>query len=288
MVIEGAGRIMKELTVEGRPVGDGHPVFVIAEAGINHGGDLEVALRMVEEAAESGADAIKFQTYITEKRVPADNPLFGLLESCELDEKSHQELQGLCGDKGITFLSTAFDEESVERLANLNVSVIKVASFDIVNLDLLNTIAETRIPVILSTGMADGGEVETGVGIFERSGSPYALLHCISAYPAEEKDVNLGAMITLRERFGCPVGFSDHTLGIRASIYSVLAGANIVEKHFTLDRNLDGPDHILSVDPAGLQSLMAGIREAEAMLGSREIVLHSAEKGMVPYRRISG
>jgi sialic acid synthase SpsE len=250
---------MRDITIDDRSVGQGYPTFVIAEAGINHNGNLETALEMVEEAARSGADAIKFQTYSTEKRVPKDSPIFELLKTCELDEKAHWELQGFSQDKKIIFMSTAFDEESVELLANMNVPVIKVASFDIVNLNLLRIIADTRIPVVISTGMADTDEVERGVGVFERDGIPFALLHCISAYPAEERDANLRAMSTMRERF----------------------------KHFTLDRQLDGPDQKLSVEPEGLKSMVAAIREAEIILGSKKVTLHLSEEGTVPYRRFS-
>jgi sialic acid synthase SpsE len=276
---------MKDLKIDGRAVGPGHPAFVIAEAGINHGGDLATALRMVEAAAEAGACAIKFQTYVTEKRVPAGHELFDLLKGCELDEKAHWEIQGVCRDRGIVFMSTAFDEESVELLAKMDVPVIKVASFDIVNRRLLRAVAATRIPAIISTGMAVTEEIDRGVGIFQAEGVPCALLHCISAYPAEERDLNLRQMTTLAEWFGCPVGFSDHTIGTRAAVYAVLAGASLVEKHFTLDREQEGPDHRLSADPAGLREMIAGIREAEVILGSREVIRHPTEEGTLPFRR---
>ncbi len=278
---------MRKMKVDSKSVGEGCPVFVIAEAGINHGGDLKRAIRMVESAARSGADAIKFQSYVTEKRVPTNSQIFELLKGCELDDKAHWELQGFCRDNDITFISTAFDEESVALLADMNVPAIKTASFDVVNLQLLRSIVATRIPVIMSTGMAEMKEVAGGAGLFEKEGIPYALLHCISAYPAEESDMNLRAIASLRERFHCPAGFSDHSIGNRAAVYSVLAGAELIEKHFTLDKDQDGPDHKLSVDPSELEEMMRSIREAEVMLGSGEVALHPSERETVQYRRPS-
>ncbi len=278
---------MREIIIGERSVGQGHPTFVVAEAGINHGGDLKAALRMVEEAANAGADAIKFQSYITEKRVRQDDPVYNYLKWCELDEHSHWEVQGFCREKGITFMSTAFDDESVQLLTNMKVPVIKVASFDIVNLYLLRAIAETRIPVIISTGMADTEEVDRGVDIFERNRVPYALLHCISAYPTNERDLNLRVMTTLREWFDCPVGFSDHTLGTRGAVCAIFAGADIIEKHFTLDRGQDGPDHRLSVEPEDFKAMVEQVREAEAMLGSSEVKMFQCEEQTLTYRRFS-
>jgi sialic acid synthase SpsE len=281
------GGVMREINIDGRSVGQGHPTFVVAEAGINHGGDLKAALKMVDEAAQAGADAIKFQSYITEKRVREDDPVYNYLKWCELDEQSHWEIQGFCREKEITFMSTAFDDESIQLLTNMNVPVIKIASFDIVNLYLLRAIAETKIPVIISTGMADTEEVDRGVDVFERNRVPYALLHCISAYPADDRDLNLRVMTTLKEWFDCPVGFSDHTLGTRGAVYSIFAGADIIEKHFTLDKEQEGPDHKLSVEPSEFKVMVEKIREAEVMLGSSEVKLFSCEEQTMPYRRYS-
>ena len=278
---------MRDLTIDGRPVGPGHPAFVIAEAGINHGGDLRTALRMVEAAADAGACAIKFQTYVTEERVPAGHDLFPLLKSCELDEKAHWEIQGVCRDRGIVFLSTAFDGESAALLARMAVPVIKVASFDLVHGGLLRAVAATGIPAIVSTGMALPAEIDRGVAILDEAGVSCALLHCLSAYPAEERDLNLRQMATLAERYDRPVGFSDHTVGTRAAVYAVLAGASLIEKHFTLDRGLAGPDHRLSADPPMLRAMIAGIREAEVILGSSEVTRHPSEAGTLPFRRES-
>jgi sialic acid synthase SpsE len=273
------------ITIGSRKVGPEQPVFIIAEAGINHGGNMETAKKMIKEAAKCGADAIKFQTYITEKRVDEKSPIYSVLKKCELDEDGLRELFFFAKKNKIIFFSTPFEKESVDLLAALPVPAFKVASFYIVNLGLLEYLAAKGRPIIASTGMANTREISRAVKIFKKHEVDYALLHCVSAYPTKEEDVNLRIMTSLREKFKCVVGYSDHTLGIKTPIYSVALGASILEKHFTLNKNLEGPDHKLSADPEDFRKIVSEIRQLEKILGSGEIRLLDAEKGSLQYRK---
>lgn len=275
------------LHAAGRPIGPGHPAFVIAEVGINHNGDVRTAERLIEAAAQAGADAVKFQTYRTELRVKPDSPIFGILKRCELSFDQQAGLLAHAERLGLCFFSTPFDAESVDFLANLRVPLLKIASMDVVNLALLRQAARTRIPVIMSRGMASAEETDCAVAVLREAGSPFALLHCISAYPTPEDEAHLNVMGTVRARYGCPVGYSDHTLGIDAPVYAVAAGACIIEKHFTLDRTMDGPDHQLSADPDLLARMVARIRAAERALGQAELRLYGPEQPILAYRRHS-
>lgn len=277
-----------EVYIGGRPVGSGHPTFVIAEAGINHGGDLEEAKRLVGAAARAGADAIKFQTYTTELRVAHDSPIFDVLKRSELDSAAHAELKRVAADAGILFMSTAFDPGSVDLLSSLGVCAIKIASFDCTNLELLRRARENGLPVVLSTGMADEQEIAAAAAILRGGAGGFTLLHCVSAYPAEINDVNLLTIAYLAERHGVPVGFSDHTIGTDAPVWAVLAGAQLIEKHFTTDKTRPGPDHVLSADETDLRVIVGSIRRAERALGEdpRPRLLPS-ESGTTVYRRFS-
>lgn len=267
-------------------IGLGQKTFIIAEAGINHNGDLNLAFKMVKEAKRAGADAIKFQTYVTEKRVAKNSPVFGVLKKCELSQAQQKKIKDYADRTGILFFSTPFDEASVDFLKNLKVKLIKIASFDIVNERLLKAAVATKIPLIISRGMATAAEIDRAVRICRSKGVDYALLHCVSAYPAPKESVNLRAIKSL-QKYNCPVGYSDHTLDLDASIYAVAAGACIIEKHFTLDRNMEGPDHKISTNPKELATLCQKIRELEIMLGSGKIISLPAEKGTRVYRRPS-
>lgn len=273
--------------VGSKTIGPAGHTFVIAEAGINHNGDMKLAVKLIQEAKKSGADAVKFQTYITEKRVAKDSPIFGILKQCELSFKDQEELSKIAESEGILFFSTPFDEESADFLAGLKVPVIKVASFDIVNLRLLKHVAAKKIPVIVSRGMANEKEVDEAVQIFKQCDLPYVLLHCISSYPNKEENANLRVIQALRERYGCLVGYSDHTLGIRVPVLAVAAGAVAIEKHFTLDRAMEGPDHTISCDPKMMSQMVAEIRETEKILGQDEIKVYEPEKPILVYRRVS-
>jgi N-acetylneuraminate synthase len=268
-------------------VGSGHPVFVIGEAGVNHNGDLDLAHDLVEVAARAGADAVKFQTFKAERTVTPDAPKaeyqkqtteaaeshYEMLRRLELSPESHRDLMAHCRKKGILFISTPFDEASADLLDSLDVPAFKVGSGEITNWPFLEYIARKGKPVILSTGMSYLSEVDEAVRVIRRAGcDQLILLHCVSNYPANPAHVNLRAMQTLAKAFQVPVGYSDHTLGIEIALAAVALGACAVEKHFTLDRNLPGPDHRASLEPEELQALVAGIRTVEQALGCGEKV----------------
>jgi N,N'-diacetyllegionaminate synthase len=275
------------VTIDGRLIGAAQPTWVAAELGINHGGDVEAAKRLVAAAAEAGADAVKLQTYRTEQRVPADSPIYGVLAEAELDEAAHRELKRVADDSGVTLLSTPFDEESIALLEDIGVPAYKVASFDIVNLRLIQAIASHGKPVIVSRGMATLAESDRATELVRSGGAPLVVLHCVSAYPLAPSEANLAVIDTLRARYDCPIGFSDHTIGIDVPALAVARGASVIEKHFTLDRNAAGPDHALSAEPAELAALCARLREVEEVVGSPEPRLLDAETGTLPYRRPS-
>jgi N,N'-diacetyllegionaminate synthase len=267
--------------IGGRGIGDGAPPFLIAEAGVNHNGSPETALRLVEAAAVAGADAVKFQTFSAEALATARAPLaeyqrqrsasgsqLEMLRALELPREALRAARDRAVELGITFLSTPFDLPSVQLLADLGVPAYKVGSGDLTNLILLRAVAERGRPLIVSTGMATLAEVEAAVAAVRAAGDPpLILLHCTSAYPAAAADANLRAMATLRERFGVPVGYSDHTLGVATAIAAVALGAAVVEKHLTLDRSLPGPDHAASLEPPEFTEMAAALRETFAALG---------------------
>lgn len=267
-------------------IGQDRKTFIIAEAGINHNGSLALALKMVKAAKKAGANAIKFQTYVTEKRVDKNSQIFGILKKCELSQEQQKKIKKYADEIGIIFFSTPFDEDSLDFLRGLKVKLIKISSFDIVNEKLLNKAAACKIPLIISRGMADSKEIDKAVKICGKNRTEFALLHCVSAYPAPKESVNLRA-IRLLQRYDCPIGYSDHTLDIDASVYAVAVGACIIEKHFTLDRKMAGPDHKISTNPEELAVLCKKIRELEIMLGSGKIISLPAEAGTRIYRRPS-
>ena len=268
-------------------IGIQEPVFVIAEAGINHNGNLEIAKRLIQQACKNGANAIKFQTYITEKRVKKESPIFEMLKQCELSHDQQKELFSIAKEEGILFFSTAFDEESVDFLVSVGVPLMKVASFDITNLRLLRKIAGTSIPAIISCGMANEQEVDRAITFFRDTSTPLILLHCISSYPTNEEDANLNVISSIRAKYGFITGYSDHTFGIRVPVLAVAAGAAVIEKHFTLDRNMEGPDHSLSCDPNEMAEMVKQIRHTKKIMGESEIQMYEAEKATIIYRRIT-
>lgn len=273
---------MPPFDIAGRDIGPGHPCFLIAEAGVNHNGDIELARRLVDAAAEAGADAVKFQTFSADRLATAAAPQadyqkrntgmeesqYSMLKRLELSEEAHRELLRHCRERGILFLSSPFDEESAEFLEALGVAAFKIPSGEITNTPFLAHVARKGKPLIVSTGMSTLDEVRAAVAAIRQAGyPPLALLHCVSSYPAAPEDVNLRAMAALRHAFDVPVGYSDHTDGIEIALAAVALGACIIEKHFTLDRSLPGPDHKASLEPAELASLAATIRRVEAALG---------------------
>lgn len=266
--------------IAGRPVGEGAPCYVIAEAGANHDRNLEQAKRLIEVAKSAGADAVKFQTYTGAALYSRYTPRFEYLK--DLDYQSPAELldrislprewQKLLKEHadrlGITWFSSPFDLDAVDSLEAVGVEVYKIASFEIVDLDLVRRCAATGKPLIISTGMAKLGEIEEALEACEKEGNDrVALLHCVSAYPAPPEHANLAAMETMRRAFGVPVGFSDHTLGTAVAVAAAALGADLLEKHFTLSRSLKGPDHPFALEPDELKSMVDGIRRAQAAVG---------------------
>lgn len=258
--------------------------FIIAEAGVNHGGDLETALQLVDAAAAAGADAVKFQTFKADRLVTrsaakaayqtretgAGETQHDMLRRLELSADMHRALIARCGERGIQFLSTGFDIESVDLLVGLGQDVFKVPSGEITNLPYLRHIGGLRKSVLLSTGMSTLEEVRAAVDVLVAAGTPRAritVLQCTTDYPAPIAEVNLRAMQTMRERLEVAVGYSDHTLGIDVSLAAVAMGATVIEKHFTLDRTAEGPDHKASLEPAELTAMVAGIRQIEQAMG---------------------
>ena len=273
---------MRTIHIGGKQIGDGHPCFIIAEAGVNHNGNLEMALQLVDAAADAGADAVKFQTFKAEKLISASAPKaeyqkattgtderqLEMVRRLEMSEAMTRAAADYAAKRGVLFLSTAFDEDSVDFLDQLDVPAFKVGSGDLTDLPLLEFIGHKRKPVILSTGMAYLEEVEAAFETLLASGcAEIALLQCVSAYPADPEAANLKVIHTLREHFDVPIGFSDHSLGSELAIAAVALGATVIEKHITLDVNLPGPDHRVSLTPDPFKNMTRSIRLVEAGLG---------------------
>jgi N,N'-diacetyllegionaminate synthase len=265
-----------------RKIGPGTAVFIVAEAGVNHNGDAAMARRLVDAAAESGADAVKFQTFTVDALLTRAAPKAGyqvettgagesqreMLARLELGAGELAQLRDRAAKHGLVFFSAPFDEKSADALEALGVALFKIPSGEITNLPLLRHVAAKGRPVILSTGMASLEEVDQAVAAIREGGHPpLAVLHCLSAYPAPVAEMNLRAMDTLAARFGCPVGLSDHTLGIEIAVAAVARGASIIEKHLTLDTGLSGPDHRASLDPPAFAAMARAIRSVESALG---------------------
>lgn len=259
-------------------------VFIIAEAGVNHNGDINLAKKLIDVAAKAGADAVKFQTFKTElcvsknakkasyqeENTDKEESQFDMIKKLELNENMHKELIAYCKQKNITFLSTPFDSDSIKLLDELGLSTFKIPSGEITNLPYLRQIGGLNKKIILSTGMANLGEVEAAIDVLVKSGTKrenISLLHANTQYPTPMEDVNLKAMITLKNAFGLEVGYSDHTLGIEVDIAAVAMGAKIIEKHFTLDKSMPGPDHKASLEPDELAAMVEAIRNIELALG---------------------
>ena len=280
-------------------------VLIIAEAGVNHNGSVETAKRMIDKAVEAGADVIKFQTFKSEKLVSksakqaeyqkrnianAENDSqLDMLKKLELTESDHNELMDYCAKKQIRFFSTAFDMESIDYLHSLHVGLWKIPSGEITNYPYLKKIAQFGEPVILSTGMCEMEDVEAALKVLTDNGlnkDKISILHCNTEYPTPFKDVNLLAMNELKDRFGVRVGYSDHTKGIEVPIAAVALGAEIIEKHFTLDRNMEGPDHKASLEPDELKAMVSAIRNIELALGDgHKTVSESERKNIVVARK---
>lgn len=281
-------------------------VQIIAEAGVNHNGDFSLAKQLIEAAANAGADFVKFQTFkakkLASKRVAKAEyqkkntgdesaSQFEMLKKLEIPESWYPELIELANTLGIGFVSTGFDEESVDFLLNFNPPFIKIPSGEITNKPLIQHIASKKFPVILSTGMANLIDIENALTVLEEGGCPkeqVTVLHCTTQYPTPYEDVNLFAMQTIEKKFGVNVGYSDHTLGIEVPIAAVALGASVIEKHFTLNRELPGPDHKASLEPEELLAMVQGIRNVEkAISGSGEKVPTPSEQPNISIARRS-
>jgi len=260
-------------------------VFIIAEAGVNHNGSLELAKKLIDVAVDAGVDAVKFQTFKTENLVSKnaqkanyqkettsrEESQFMMIKKLELDLSTHHELISYCKMKNIMFLSTPFDYDSIDMLNKLGLEIFKIPSGEITNLPYLRHIGSLQKKVILSTGMADIGEIEDALDVLIESGTQkgnITILHANTMYPTPMEDVNLHAMVTIGNTFDIAYGYSDHTLGIEVDIAAVAMGASVIEKHFTLDKTMDGPDHKASLEPDELQSMVRSIRNIEKALGS--------------------
>jgi len=268
----------------GEKVIDSNSVFIIAEAGVSHNGDLDTAKKMVEVAVESGCDAVKFQTFKAEKGISKfahkaeyQKRITGIEESqlemvkkLELGKDAHEALSDYCKKKKIMFLSTPFDLESIDLLNELGLEIFKIPSGEITHLSYLRKIGSLKKKIIISTGMSTLKEIGMALNILEEAGTKrkdMTVLHCNTEYPTPVVDVNLRAMLSIKDTFGVKIGYSDHTLGIEASIAAVALGATVIEKHFTLDRNMNGPDHKASLEPDELKSMVKAIRNIEKALG---------------------
>ena len=242
--------------------------YVIAEGGLNHNGDINIAKKLIDSAKECGANAIKFQTYKTENFVRETNQYFDVFKNAELNFEQFEELKNYSKSIGLTFFSTPFDIESAEFLNQLEIPCFKIASSDLTNLPLITKIAKMQKPMIISSGLSTMNEINDAVNccLFEGN-NQIALLHCVANYPAQPNEVNMNVINTLKKTFGFPIGYSDNGESSLVDIVAVSMGANIIEKHFTLDKKMSGPDHSFSIDPNGLKSLISQIHEIDQMKG---------------------
>ena len=280
-------------------------VLIIAEAGVNHNGSLELAKQLIDKAVEAGVDIIKFQTFKSEKLVSKaakqaeyqqrnigkkDEGQLAMLKKLELSQQDHEELIAYCNEKGIRFFSTAFDMDSIYYLHSLNMGLWKIPSGEITNYPYLRKIAQYHEPVILSTGMCELSDIGAALKVLLEFGvqkEQITVLHCNTEYPTPFQDVNLKAMLEIEERFGVKIGYSDHTKGIDVPIAAVALGATVIEKHFTLDRNMEGPDHKASLEPNELKAMVCAIRNIEQALGSGHKAISESERKNIVIARKS-
>ena len=280
-------------------------VLIIAEAGVNHNGSLELAKQLIDKAVEAGVDIIKFQTFKSEKLVSKDakqaeyqqknigkkgEGQLAMLKKLELSHEYHEELMAYCREKGIRFFSTAFDMDSIDYLHSLNMGLWKIPSGEITNYPYLRKIAQYQEPVILSTGMCELNDIEAALNVLLEFGAKkeqITILHCNTEYPTPLGDVNLKAMLEIGEKFGVQVGYSDHTKGIEVPIAAVALGATVIEKHFTLDKNMEGPDHKASLEPEELKAMVSAIRNIELALGIGHKTISESERKNIEIARKS-
>ncbi|MBQ6024780.1 MAG: N-acetylneuraminate synthase [Lachnospiraceae bacterium] len=276
-------------------------VYIIAEAGVNHNGSFELACRLADAAKEAGADCVKYQTFKSEnlvskdaqkaeyqKKTTGDSSQQDMLKKLELSYDSFVRLKEYCNKIGICFLSTPFDFESIDFLNSLDMPFWKIPSGEVTNYPYLVALAKTGKPVVMSTGMCEMNEISDAIKVLKDTGTKdIKLLHCNTEYPTPFEDVNLAAMKTMREAFGVEVGYSDHTKGIEVPIAAVALGATIIEKHFTLDRNMEGPDHKASLEPQELKQMVCSIRNIEKAIGTGDKTPSASEKKNITIARKS-
>lgn len=280
-------------------------VLIIAEAGVNHNGSLEIAKRLVDEASSAGVDIIKFQTFKAEKLVSKsakqadyqkknigkrEESQYAMLKKLELSNEQHEELIAYCNLKNIRFFSTAFDMDSIDYLHSLKLGLWKIPSGEITNYPYLKKIASYKEPIILSTGMCELTDIENAINVLVTNGvskDTITVLHCNTEYPTPMEDVNLKAMLEIKEKFGVKIGYSDHTEGIEVPIAAVALGATVIEKHFTLDKNMEGPDHKASLEPYELKAMVKSIRNIEEALGTGHKTISESERKNIEIARKS-
>jgi len=272
-----------------KTIGDGYPTYVVAEIGLNHNGSLKTAIDLVNKAKESGANAVKFQKRNLKALYKEDilkDPnkdsqatvyLFDIFKRFELSKSDLKKIKKYCDKIGITFFCTPFDLVSADLLEELNVPFYKVSSADLTNMVLISKLVSFKKPMILSTGMSEISEIDYTVKFLKRKRATFALLHCIGSYPPSFKDINLKMIEVLKKRYGVPVGYSGHERGITISECAVALGANIIERHFTLDRSMEGPDHNISIEPEGLLKMVNRIRIVEEAIGTGEKIITRGE-----------
>jgi len=279
---------MEKIKVGDRIIGTGEKTFIIAEAGINHDGDFNLAKKLVKAAAKSGADVVKFQIFKAEEFVNKDAEYFDLFKALEFNDEEWIELANLAENNGVMFSASVFDEASADLLNEMGAPVYKIASGDLTHFPLLYYISKKNLPVILSTGMSTIGEIDESLKNIYKSGNrQVALMHCVSNYPTKYEDTNLSFMQNLKDMYKIPVGFSDHTTGLLIPSLAVARGADLIEKHFTVDKNLPGPDHKLSLDPTEFKKMVENIRITESAIGDGVKNLTEDEKLIKQFGRRS-
>ncbi len=268
MVVGQLGKTMT-LKISNKYIGKSFPTYFIAEAGLNHNGDVNLAKKMIDEAKNANSDAIKFQTYKSENFLTENSKYFDFFKNAELSFEEFKEIKEYADNVGITFLSTPFDFESADYLNKIDVPGFKIASSDVTNLPLIAHIAKMKLPIILSTGLATLDEIDESIKLCHSlQNDQISILHCVADYPAMPEETNLSAMETIREKFCCPVGYSDNGESSLVDEVAVSMGADIIEKHFTLDKKLEGPDHSFSIQPDDLKLLISRIRLIEKIRGN--------------------
>ena len=270
------------INIQDKIIGQENPVFIVAEAGLNHNGDLEIAKKMINAVKESGADAIKFQTFQTEEFLSKSSEYFNLFKNTELSFSDFEELNEYAKKKSIIFFSAPFDLPSVEFLIKIQVPCFKIASSDLTNIPLIKKIANSQKPMIISTGLANLEEIENAINCCKKENNDkIILLHSVSNYPTNPVETNLRAMDTLRKKFQYPVGYSDNGDSVLVDLVAASMGANMIEKHFTLDKSMQGPDHSFSIEPNDLKKLISDIRLIEKMKGSGDKKPQNSEIGAI-------